>query len=66
MPVLLSIPEVDEALRRANAIPEDERTPTWHAIVDELLDRRSALAQAEQRIAALRVERRELDRSSRR
>ena len=54
MPVLLSIDEVDEALKRARAIPEAERTEVWSSIVDALLDRRAELARVEARLGDLR------------
>ena len=55
MPVLLDIREVDEALTRANRIPEDERTEMWQGIVDALLDRRAALAGVEANLRDIRV-----------
>ena len=36
--------EVDEALRHAQAVPEDERGSGWYAMVDCLLDKRARLA----------------------
>ena len=38
MPVLLSIDEVDDALTRANAVPEHDRGELWQSIVDALLE----------------------------
>ena len=55
MPVLLDIHEVDEALTRANRIPEDERGELWQSIVDALLDRRTALAGVEANMRDIRV-----------
>lgn len=55
MPVLLSIAEVDDALTRANRIPDEDRGEMWQAIVDELLDRRVALANVEENLRDIRV-----------
>ncbi len=55
MPVLLDIREVDDALTRANRIPEDERTEMWQGIVDALLDRRVALATVEENLRDIRI-----------
>ena len=38
-----SIAEIDNLLTRARAVPADDRTPTWHEIVDGLLERRAEL-----------------------
>ncbi len=55
VPVLLDIREVDDALTRANRIPEDERGELWASIVDALLDRRTALATVEENLRDIRV-----------
>ena len=55
VPVLLNIHEVDDALTRANRIPEDERGEMWAEIVDALLDRRTALAGVEANLRDIRV-----------
>ena len=55
MPVLLDIHEVDDALTRANRIPEDERGELWQSIVDALLDRRTSLATVEANLRDIRV-----------
>ena len=55
MPVLLDIHEVDDALTRANRIPEDERDAMWQAIVDALLDRRVALATVDKNLRDIRI-----------
>ena len=55
MPVLLDIREVDEALARANRIPEDERGEMWAQIVDALLDRRVALATVDANLREIAV-----------
>ena len=55
VPVLLTITEVDDALARANAVPEDERTDLWASIVDALLDRRTDLAGVEANLRDIRV-----------
>ena len=39
--------EVDEALRHAQAVPEDERGAAWAKYVDGLLDKRARLARTE-------------------
>lgn len=44
MPELVTIEEIDQALARARAVPEDERNEMWHVIVDALLERRNELA----------------------
>ena len=43
MPELDTIAEIDAALARANAVPDDERTELWFAIVDGLLEQRTML-----------------------
>jgi hypothetical protein len=43
VPELDTLPEIDAALARARAVPEDERTELWHAIVDGLLEQRTKL-----------------------
>jgi hypothetical protein len=55
VPLLMSIHEVDDALTRANAIPDDERTDMWQGIVDALLDRRAALATVEANLREIAV-----------
>jgi len=55
VPVLLDIHEVDDALTRANRIPEDERGELWQSIVDALLDRRTSLATVEANLRDIRV-----------
>lgn len=55
MPVLLSIDEVDAALTRSLKVPEEDRGALWSAIVDELLDRRAALAGVEANLRDIRV-----------
>jgi hypothetical protein len=55
VPVLLDIAEVDEALARANRVPEDERGELWQSIVDALLDRRVSLATVEENLRDIRV-----------
>ena len=55
MPVLLDIHEVDDALTRANRIPEDERGELWQSIVDALLDRRVALANVDANLREIAV-----------
>jgi len=55
VPVLLDIREVDEALARANRIPEDERGEMWAEIVDALLDRRTALATVDANLREIAV-----------
>ena len=55
MPVLLDIREVDDALTRANRIPEDERGELWASIVDALLDRRTALANVDANLREIAV-----------
>ena len=57
MPVLLDIREVDDALTRANRVPEDDRTELWASIVDALLDRRVALAGADASLEAIKRDR---------
>ena len=55
MPLLMSIHECDDALTRANRIPEDERDIMWAAIVDALLDRRVALANVDANLREIAV-----------
>lgn len=55
MPVLLSVQECDDALSRALKVPEEDRGALWSAIVDELLDRRAALAGVEANLRDIRV-----------
>ena len=55
VPVLLDIREVDDALTRANRIPEDERGELWQSIVDALLDRRVALATVDKNLRDIRI-----------
>jgi hypothetical protein len=52
LPILTSLEEVNEALARAQAIPKDERTASWWAITNSLLDQRREL-QMQQATAAL-------------
>lgn len=44
MPELVTIDEIDQALARARAVPDDERTEMWHVTVDSLLEQRTELA----------------------
>lgn len=39
--------EIEEALRHASDVPEDQRGLAWHRWVDGLLDKRSRLARTE-------------------
>jgi acyl-CoA reductase-like NAD-dependent aldehyde dehydrogenase len=55
VPLLMTVAEVDDALGRARAIPEAERGEIWQAIVDELLERRVALATVEENVRTIRV-----------
>lgn len=55
MPLLMSVHEVDDALARAHRIPDEDRGEMWQAIVDELLDRRVALAGVEANLRDIRV-----------
>lgn len=55
MPLLMSVHEVDDALTRAMKIPEAERGELWQLIVDELLERRVALAGVEENMRTIRV-----------
>ena len=55
MPVLLSIHEVDDALTRANNVPEHDRGELWASIVDALLDRRVALANVDANLREIAV-----------
>jgi hypothetical protein len=55
MPLLMTVAEVDDALGRAHAIPLDDRGELWQLIVDELLDRRVALAGVEENVRTIRV-----------
>lgn len=55
MPLLLTVAEVDDALGRAHKIPVDERGELWQLIVDELLDRRVALANVEENVRTIRI-----------
>ena len=40
----LTLDEIDEALHKAQEIPERERGPLWHGWVDGLLDQRRLVA----------------------
>jgi hypothetical protein len=51
----MSVHEVDDALTRANAVPEEDRNSMWFTIVDALLDRRAALAGVEANLRDIRV-----------
>lgn len=55
MPLLMTVAEVDAALLRARKIPEAERGELWQLIVDELLERRVALAGVEENMRTIRV-----------
>jgi acyl-CoA reductase-like NAD-dependent aldehyde dehydrogenase len=55
MPLLMTVAEVDDALKRARKIPEAERGELWQLIVDELLERRVALATVEENVRTIRV-----------
>ena len=53
----LTIEELDEALLHLRAVPESERGPAWTAYADALLEQRTALVRAEQRITEIKAER---------
>jgi hypothetical protein len=55
VPLLMTVAEVDDALTRANRIPEDERGDLWAEVVDKLLERRVALASVEENLRTIRV-----------
>jgi hypothetical protein len=55
VPLLMTVAEVDDALTRANRIPEDERGDLWAEVVDKLLERRVALANVEENLRTIRV-----------
>ena len=55
VPVLLDIREVDDALTRANRVPEEDRGELWASIVDALLDRRVALATVDKNLRDIRI-----------
>ena len=55
MPVLTSTEEVDALLADAHEVALDERGEFWHAYVDELLDRRTALATADRNLREIRI-----------
>jgi len=51
------IDRVDEQLRECVAVPAPRRDTAWHALVDELLKKRSALSE-QQRLGFLITDRR--------
>ena len=55
MLLLMTVAECDSALKRARAIPDDERGPMWQQIVDEVLDRRASLATVDANLRDIRV-----------
>jgi hypothetical protein len=57
MPVLLSIDEVDSRLADAHEVPAEERGDPWHAYVNALLERRTAIETAEANLTRILQER---------
>lgn len=57
MSVLLSIDEVDSLLSDAHEVPHTERGEPWHAYVNALLERRTAIETADANLTRILQER---------
>lgn len=57
VPVLFSIDEVDSRLADAHEVPAEERGDPWHAYVNALLERRTAIETADANFTRILQER---------